>query len=178
MHRSMAFLTSFSLQSAFHSRLGWTDNAKFLEEFRYVVIASQLLNEIRNPSAPNRRVISPQTIDDNLQLVGEHNVSFNLSGLFFTAVISFASAWSMKLLRTTNWASSSWWRIGLSIFVPPIVLFTLYTYWRQQRLQNMRVQAVASASCYCESAQTFDAVASATLALIQEVEVVSRGYKL
>lgn len=142
------------------------------------MIASQLLNDIRNPSAPNRSPISQPAIDDNAQLVGEHNVSFELSSLFLTAVISFALAWSMKLLRTTGWASSSWWRIGLSVLVALVALFVLYAYWRQQRLQNMRMRAVSSASSYAESAHDFDAVASAALALMQEVEVVSRGYKL
>lgn len=178
MDRCQAVLTSDSSQSAFHSRLGWTDNAKFLEEFRYIVIASQLLNDIRNPSAPNRRAISLPAIDGDLQHVGEHGAPFNLSGLFLTAVLSFALAWSMKLLRTTGWGSSSWWRIGLSILVAPVALFVSYTYWRQQRLQNIRKQAVGSASSYAESAHSFDAAASAALALIQEVEVVSRGYKL
>lgn len=42
----------------------------------------------------------------------------------------------------------------------------------------MRMQAVSSASSYAESAQSFDAVALAAVTLIQEVEVVSRGYKL
>lgn len=142
------------------------------------MIASQLLNDIRNPSAPNRRAISPPAIDDNLQLIGEHGVPFNLFGLFLTAVISFALAWSMKLLRTTGWGSSSWWRIGLSVFVAPVALFVSYAYWRQQRLQNMRMQAVGSASSYAQSAHSFDAVALAAFTLIQEVEVVSRGYKM
>jgi hypothetical protein len=42
----------------------------------------------------------------------------------------------------------------------------------------MRRQAVISASSYAESAHAVDAAALAAITLIQEVEVVSRGYKL
>jgi ABC-type nickel/cobalt efflux system permease component RcnA len=105
-------------------------------------------------------------------------VPLNLFGLFFTVVISFTLAWSIQLLRTTGWTSSSWWRIGLRILVAPVALFVLYSYLRQQRLQNMRTQAVSRASSYAKSAHDFDAAALAAVTLIQEVEVVSRGYKL
>lgn len=42
----------------------------------------------------------------------------------------------------------------------------------------MRLQAVSRASSYAESAHSFDAAALAAVTLIQEVEVVSRGYKM
>ncbi len=142
------------------------------------MIASQLLNDFRNPSASSRRIVSSAVINDNPSPIGEQTVPFNLFGLCLTAVISFALAWSIKLLGTIGWTSSSWWRIGPTIFLVPLALFVLYTYVRQQRLQNMRRQAVVSASSYAESAHAVDAAALAAITLIQEVEVVSRGYKL
>ncbi len=142
------------------------------------MIASQLLNDIRNASASSRRVVSSADINDNPSPIGEQAVPFKLFGLCLTAVISFALAWSIKLLRTIGWTSSSWWSIGPTIFMVPVALFVSYAYVRQQRLQNMRRQAVGSASSYAESAHAFDAAALAAITLIQEVEVVSRGYKL
>ena len=142
------------------------------------MIASQLLNDVRSPTVSNRRANISPAIDHNVQLIGEHSVPFNLFGLFLTAVISFALVWSMKVLRTSVWASSSWRKIGLAVLVAPVALLVLYVYLRQQRLQNMRMQAVSSASSYAESAHSFDAVALAAVTLIQEVEVLSRGYKL
>lgn len=106
------------------------------------------------------------------------NVHFNLFGLLLTAALSFVLVWSIQLLRTTAWTSGSWLRIGSAIFVTPAIVFVLYTYLRQQRLQNLRMQAVGSASSYTESAHSFDAVALAAITLIQEVEVVSRGYHM
>lgn len=60
-----------------------------------------------------------------------------------------------------------------------VVLATiLYAYFRRQRLHNLRIQALESASSMITCAQSFDAAASETVTLIQEVEVVSRGYRM
>ena len=55
---------------------------------------------------------------------------------------------------------------------------SLYAYSRRQRLHNLRVQAVEVASSFTSTAQNFDAAASAIMTLIQEVELVSRGYRV
>lgn len=59
-----------------------------------------------------------------------------------------------------------------------VMAVILYAYLRRQRLNNLRVQAVESASAITTSAQSFDAAASETFTLIQEVELVSRGYRM
>lgn len=59
-----------------------------------------------------------------------------------------------------------------------IAIVVLYAYSRRQRLVNLRMQAVEGASSLTSIAQSFDAVASAALTLIQEVELVSRGYRM
>lgn len=64
------------------------------------------------------------------------------------------------------------------IAVAAIIAVALHAYSRRQRLVNLRIQAVEGASSVTSTAQSFDAVASAALTLIQEVEVVSRGYRM
>lgn len=59
-----------------------------------------------------------------------------------------------------------------------VLLLFIYYYFRHQWLQNLRIQAVESASSLTTSAQEFDAAASAGIAFIQEVELVSRGYNM
>ena len=54
----------------------------------------------------------------------------------------------------------------------------LYYYFRRQWLQFLRVQAIEGASSLTTNAQDFDAAASAGITLIQEVELVSRGYNM
>lgn len=58
------------------------------------------------------------------------------------------------------------------------IALVLYAYLRRQKLDDLRVQAVESASSMTISAQSFDAAASEAITLIQEVEVVSRGYRM
>lgn len=53
-----------------------------------------------------------------------------------------------------------------------------YAYVRRQWLQYVRQQALAETSEFVAKSQEFDAVATAALNLIQEVELVSRGYRL
>jgi hypothetical protein len=54
----------------------------------------------------------------------------------------------------------------------------VYAYARLRWLQYLRHQAVDCATLLVSSAQDFDASASATITLIQEVELVSRGYRM
>ena len=100
-------------------------------------------------------------------------MKFTSSGLLLTSASAFAMAWLIRWLRDTAWASSKGWRISL---VTAVVV--LYAFSRRQRLVNLRMQAVEGASSVTSIAQSFDAVASAALTLIQEVELVSRGYRM
>lgn len=87
-------------------------------------------------------------------------------------------AWLIRWLRDTAWASSNGWRIGLVTAVVAIAAIAVYAFSRRQRLVNLRMQAVEGASSVTSAAQSFDAVALAALTLIQEVELVSRGYRM
>lgn len=59
-----------------------------------------------------------------------------------------------------------------------VMAVALYAYLRRKMLNDLRVQAVESASALTASAQSLDAAASETVTLIQEVELVSRGYRM
>jgi len=64
----------------------------------------------------------------------------------------------------------------LTLFV--VTATMVYAYARLRWLQYLRHQAVDCATLLVSSAQDFDASASATITLIQEVELVSRGYRM
>jgi hypothetical protein len=64
----------------------------------------------------------------------------------------------------------------LSILVGAAIL--LYAWARRQWLQNLRQNAVNGASTLVTNLQAFDASTSAALILVQEVELVSRGYAI
>ena len=58
------------------------------------------------------------------------------------------------------------------------ITLTLYYFFRRQWLHYLRIQAIEIASSLTMNAQDFDAAASAGITLIQEVELVSRGYNM
>jgi hypothetical protein len=53
-----------------------------------------------------------------------------------------------------------------------------YAYMRRQWLQYLRQRSLAEVSEFVTRAQEFDTVVGGALALVQEVELVSRGYRM
>lgn len=68
----------------------------------------------------------------------------------------------------------------MAIFLVLLVAFavTSYAYMRRQWLQYLRQQSLAEISEFVAEAQTFDTSLAAALTLVQEVELVSRGYRM
>jgi hypothetical protein len=53
-----------------------------------------------------------------------------------------------------------------------------YAYARRQWLQYLRQQSLAEISEFIDRAQEFDTAVAGALTLVQEVELVSRGYRM
>lgn len=65
------------------------------------------------------------------------------------------------------------------VIVLVILLAVLgYAYVRRQWLQYLRHQALKEASDLVPKSQALDVAISATITLVQEVELVSRGYRM
>lgn len=95
-----------------------------------------------------------------------------------TGASTFALVWSVRWLRNRTVVphnSSQICLLALAVFAITLIL---YYYFRRQWLQYLRTQAIESASSLTTNAQDFDAAASAGITLIQEVELVSRGYNM
>ena len=163
------------LQSAFRSKLGWTESASFLEQFRYIIVASQLLNEHSNIGT--YRHLGPSATT-TINLNGPPNVRFSLLGVSTTGVAAFVLAWTLHGLRRVEVAQITSRRVILISVLGLAISAGFYFYVLQQGLNNVRGQVIRNASSLVESAQNFDAAASSAVALIQEVELVSRGYRM
>jgi hypothetical protein len=102
----------------------------------------------------------------------------SVTGAFLTATTSFAVVW------LTHWARAgraSGFSKGRALIVISMLIgaaIVLYAYARRQWLQNLRQNAVNSASTLATNLQAFDASTSAALILVQEVELISRGYRI
>lgn len=166
-------------QSALNSRLGWAEKGRFLEQFRYTIIASQLLNDVPNPGIYKRQ--------DSLQSAGNgllgpdqdgQKLAFSWIGISVTASAAFAWVWSIHWTRKVATSTSRMWPLLLVPTVAIMICSVLYLYCRRQWLHWVRSQAVESASTLVAGAQNLDAAVSASINLIQEVELISHGYRM
>lgn len=80
--------------------------------------------------------------------------------------------------RSIAQSYSRWVGVAVGFMVLLFAAILLYTFSRRQWLQYLRKQAIDSAAFLVASAENFDTAASAGLTLIQEVELVSRGYRM
>jgi hypothetical protein len=164
---------NLSAQKAVNLRIGRADNERFLEHFRYLIVASQLLggqDGLRTASLPNfaaHGAPSPQ----------EFKVAtISPTGAALSASTAFLLVWLIHWSRRQPGFSKSRSLLVLAVFAA--VATAVYTYTRRQWLQYLRQEAVEGASAVVANLQAFEASTSSALALIQEVELVSRGYRL
>lgn len=104
--------------------------------------------------------------------------AFTLAGVAVTASFAFALAWLVHWIK--GGATSTAWKGRMIVFLSIILIIALisYAYMRKQWLRYLRQQSLAEISLFIARAQDFDAAAAGALTLVQEVELVSRGYRM
>ncbi|KAF5019580.1 hypothetical protein F66182_8411 [Fusarium sp. NRRL 66182] len=142
------------------------DNAKFLEQFRYTIIASQLLSghsglgqqQLSNngPSAPTNEAESLLSTEGILASV--------LAALAVAVVLSWVLGSGVTKKRL----------IFLLLLCAAAVLLG-QVYMKRQWLRYRRSQSLSEITAFIEHSHKFDSASGAALSLIQEVELVSRG---
>ncbi|KAL9601120.1 MAG: hypothetical protein Q9219_002719 [cf. Caloplaca sp. 3 TL-2023] len=158
---------------ALNAKLGWAENGRFLEQFRYIVIASQLLNDVPSHGIYKRQITAPGPKADSRSVEGdEHIASFTWSGLSLTVLAAFALTWSIHWTRNVAQSTSRVWPLVLTPAVAITVCLILYAYFKRQWLHWIHSQAIESASTLVAGAQNLDAALSASISLIQEVELL------
>ena len=160
---------------AVNSRIGRADNAQFLEHFRYIIVASQLLNEYLDQGALPPTIPS-HGLDGTSDTTGIPSVTTSLYGAAATAVVAFALVYLIHWARNGRTASKT--RIALALFMFIVAAFVGYAYVRRQWLKFLRRHAVAEVTTLTANWQAFEVSSSSALSLIQEVELVSKGYRL
>jgi len=160
-----------------NSRIGRADNARFIEHFRYIIVASQLLDEYLDQGAIQPVAPTNQSRDD-AQESGILSVTTTPHGAAATAAVAFALVYLIHWTRSSRGGVISTGRVAIALVVFTLVALVGYAYLRRQWLKFLRRNAVAAASSLTASWQTFEMSSSSALSLIQEVELVSKGYKL
>lgn len=168
------------LQRTVDSRLSRRENSRFLERFRYIIIASQLLNGHVNVSHYDRHQNAERFFaeDEKVSFFGANYVRARYwvgSGGVVVAT-SLILSWVFRGNNGTGAFSKG--RAVIAVIVTVVVGIFMFTRARRKWLRSLRMKAVEFASTFVENSQSFDILASNAVTLIQEVELVSRGYRL
>jgi hypothetical protein len=146
-----------------------------------VIVASQLLNEHVNVSHYDRKsTADPSSFDDaaSTDIFGpQYARSRYWAGSGgCVLVVSLLLAWA---LRVNNGKSGIGKGKAIAAFLlSAIVAIFLFTHARRTWLRSLRAKAIEFAVLFVENSQAFDVLTSNAVTLIQEVELVSRGYRL
>ncbi len=155
------------------SRIDRADNLKFIEQFRYTIVASQLLSGhsiAGQQSYLNRQKDTSET---------PQNVALPTpTGMFATAAAALVVAWAVRWVYSGGYAHLTKKRVSFSALLLVAVAAVSQAYLRQQWLRYLRNQALVEVTTFVSKSQDFDSASSAALSLVQEVELVSRGYRM
>jgi len=168
-----------------NARLSRSENARFLERFRYIIVASQLLGQHINVSHYNRRsndLPPPQPTDDDSDSTASFGPRFSKArywagnGLCM-GIVTVILGWLL------NWGDRqgghiSQGRASLGLLGVSVVGIFLFTNARRSWLRMLRGRSIELATQFVENSQAYDILASNAITFIQEVELVSRGYRL
>ena len=100
------------------------------------------------------------------------------TGVLATAAAALVVAWMVKWVLSGGYEHLAKKRVAFSGVVLVAVAAVAQVYVRQQWLRYLRNQSLAEVTTFIARSQDFDSAASAALSLIQEVELVSRGYRM
>ncbi|KAI5847217.1 Mysoin-binding motif of peroxisomes-domain-containing protein [Morchella snyderi] len=177
--RKAKFYELFS--KAVDSRLSRSENARFLERFRYVIVASQLLNEHVNVSHYDRKSgeVAPSLDEDASSHIfaSQYAKSRYWAGSGgFVLAISLLLAWVLRGGNGSRGIGKG--RAIAALMLSMMVAIFLFAHARRTWLRSLRSKAIEFATVFVQNSQSFDVLASNAVTLIQEVELVSRGYRL
>jgi uncharacterized membrane protein len=149
------------------------DNARFLEQFRYTIVASQLLSAWavpgqHQPTAGN--LSAPEASQPTTQISTE-GVTFSVLGALVVAVIS-SSMWH----ASPNYIT--WKNVSFLVALIAAGLGIGRVHMRRQWLRYQRDQSLSELKSFISQSHDYDRVTGSALSLVQEVELVSRGYRM
>ena len=140
-----------------------------------MIVASQLLNEHSAPSYTSAADVMSTWQSTELP---SNSPTFGISGAIVTGTMSFSIAWLLHWGRSRTGTGLNLRKVGILILLVPLLGMAVFAFAKRQWLKYLRRQAVQAAATFVSNAQAFDSAASASVVFIQEVELVSRGYRM
>ncbi|KAL6403157.1 hypothetical protein AUP68_12493 [Ilyonectria robusta] len=146
------------------------DNAKFLEQFRYTIIASQLLSGHSGLGQHQLSAdvgVAPVSEEDQSLVSTEGIIASVLAALAVAVILS----WVVENGVTRK-------RLVFLVLLGAASILLGQVHMRRQWLRYRRSQSLSEITKFIENSHSHDSASGAALSLIQEVELVSRGYRI
>ncbi|KAF7557860.1 hypothetical protein G7046_g5945 [Stylonectria norvegica] len=145
------------------------DNAKFLEQFRYTIIASQLLSGHSGLGQYQLNANAAEYSSNNVEsiLSTEGIIASILAALAVTVILS----WVVESGITRK-------RLIFLLVLCAVAVLLGQIYMKRQWLRYRREQSLSEITTLISNSHNFDSATGAALSLVQEVELVSRGYRI
>lgn len=146
------------------------DNAKFLEQFRYTIIASQLLSGHSGLGQHQLSAdvgVAPVNDEDQSIVSTEGIIASVLAALAVAVILS----WVVENGVTRK-------RLVFLVLLGAASILLGQVHMRRQWLRYRRSQSLSEITKFIENSHSHDSASGAALSLIQEVELVSRGYRM
>ena len=155
------------------------ETERFLEQFRFIIIGSQLLSE-RSKSAVHRRYDNLAAPNPTSAIRSPAALSFSLEGALVAAISPFLLAWGLQTIaRKSRQPYGLHWRsISVIAGLFATVAVAVYVYARHKVRQRTRQSVLNEASRLTTASQAFDSISAGAFSLLAELEVISRGYEL
>lgn len=151
--------------------VGQDGNARFLEHFRYILVASHLLDE--HPDQGLLRAAVKQEVD--VATRGADTWISPAQRLYTLAILAVVGAGSCKWLMSRHLTVGPF--LGLvSLLVTALAIGLLSI--RHLAIVRWRNEALQAGTILVQRLQAFEVSLASSFALLQEVEVVSKGFRL
>jgi uncharacterized membrane protein YcjF (UPF0283 family) len=152
------------------------ENMAFVEQFRYIIASSQLLSLDINHSRLDRQSYSRSSDKESDASATVEKSS--VTGVLAISAVAFCFAWLLHWTRGSHQETTNWKRVLFTSAVCVITIAFVLKYVCRQWLKMLRHEVIASSTVFVENSEGFDVAASAAITFIQEVELVSRGYRM
>ena len=140
-------------------------------------MGSQLLSDRTAISGYKHSVPEPAAAKE-FGTAGETGISYSTSGALATLAIAFSAVGALDWARPGRNNQGLSWRLAIVLALIGIGMIHFYVVFKRQYTRHLRRATLDAASTLVAHAQCFDGAAAAASTLIQEVEIVSRGYRI
>ncbi|KAL9050645.1 MAG: hypothetical protein Q9162_006504 [Coniocarpon cinnabarinum] len=156
-----------------NATLGANDNEGFLEQFRYQIIASQLLSDDAGT------VASPSPSHDYKVVIAPvPDVAATTTGACLAAFVAFTLALSWRWAREGASATAGYHRLMTATLYTLICLGCIWIYTTRRSILSWRHNVLESTLAFTTNLQSLNSSSTSVIAAVQEMELLSRGYKL